>query len=95
MTAPALKRMALLLLALGVLAGRGALADEEGVVGKAGSGIKKGGEAAGRGIEKGADAAGKGIEKGGDAAVKGVKKAGKWVGKGLHKAGEKIEKVAE
>jgi len=93
--ASALKRIALLLLALGTLAGRDALAEEEGVVDKAGHGIKKGGEAAGRGIEKGADATGKGLKRAGEATAKGVKKTGKWVGKGLHKAGEKLEKVAE
>ena len=88
-----MKRLALLLLVMGAFAGRVALADEEGVVGKAGSGIKKGGEAAGRGIEKGAAATEKGLKKGGKATVKGVKKAGEWVGKGLNKAGEKIKKV--
>ena len=82
MIAPTFKRIALLLLVLGAFAGRGASANEEGVVDKAGSGIKKGGEAAGRGIEKGAAA-----------TEKGVKKAGEWVGQSLNKAGKKIEKV--
>ena len=77
-----MKRLALLLLVMGAFAGRVALADEEGVVGKAGSGIKKG-----------AAATEKGLKKGGKATVKGVKKAGEWVGKGLNKAGDKIEKV--
>lgn len=66
MTAPALKRMALLLLALGVLAGRGALADEEGVVDKAGSGIEKGGEAAVKGVKKAGKWVGKGLHKAGE-----------------------------
>ena len=77
-----MKRLSLLLLVLGALAGREALADENGVVDKAGRGIKKGGEAAGRGIEKGAAATEKGLKKGGEATAK-----------GLNKAGEKIKKV--
>lgn len=89
---PALKHIVLLLLALG---GSCALAAEEGVVDKAGHGIKKGGEAAGRGIEKAAAATEKGLRKGGEATARGVKKAGKWVGKGLHKAGEKLEEVTK
>ena len=93
MIASTFKRIALLLLVLGAFAGRGASANEEGVLDKAGSGIKKGGEAAGRGIEKGAVATEKGIKKGGKATVKGVKKAGEWVGQSLNKADKKIEKV--
>jgi hypothetical protein len=57
---------------------------EEGVVDRAGNGIKKGGHAAARGIDKGSKA-----------TVKGVKKGGKWVGRGLKKAGDKVDKVAK
>ena len=81
-----MKKMAALsmilgLVALGLLAGRTAFADDS-IVDRAGKGIKKGGEAAGRGIEKGAKA-----------AVKGIKKGGEWMGRGLKKTGEKLEKA--
>ena len=78
-----MKKMAILLITLGVFASSGVWADE-GVVDRAGNGIKKGGHAAARGIDKGSKA-----------AVKGVKKGGKWVGRGLKKAGEKVDKVAK
>jgi hypothetical protein len=92
-----MKKMAALsmilgLVALGLLAGRTAFADDS-IVDRAGKGIKKGGEAAGRGIEKGAKAVEPGIEKGGKAAVKGIKKGGEWMGLGLKKTGEKLEKA--
>src|ERR1019366_901640 len=85
--------MTLGLVALGLLAGRTAFADDS-IVDHAGKGIKKGGEAAGRGIKKGGEAAARGIDKGakaaepgikkgGKAAVKGIKKGGEWMGRGL------------
>jgi hypothetical protein len=85
-----MKRVAILLLLLGALAGQAVFA-EEGVVDKADKGIKKGADAAVRGIEKGADAAGKGIQKGVDATGKVFKKAGDWIEKktGKEKDGEK------
>jgi hypothetical protein len=86
--------MTLGLVALGLLAGRTALADDR-IVDRAAKGIKKGGEAAARGIEKGVKAAEPGIKKGGKAAVKGIKKGGEWLGRGLKKAGEKLEKAGK
>jgi hypothetical protein len=88
-----LKRIALILMAMSVFASGISFADNDGVVDKAGHGIKKGGETAERGIEKGATATEKGLKKGGEATEKGLKKAGKWVGNGLSKAGDKIERV--
>jgi len=90
-----MKKMAALLMilglvALGLLAGRTALADDS-IVESAGKGIKKGGEAAAGGIDKGVKAAEPAIKKGGQVVVKGVKKGGEWVGRGLKKAGEKLE----
>ena len=78
-----MKRMVILLMTLGVLAGSNASA-EDSIVERAGKGIKKGVEAAGRGISKG-----------GEAAVKGVKKGGAWVGHGIKKMGEKMEKAGK
>ena len=89
-----MKKILILLITLGVLAGGHAFA-EESVPERAGNGVKKGGEAAGRGIEKGADAAGRGIKKGGEAAIRGVKKAGAWVGKKMQTGGDKLEKTSE
>jgi hypothetical protein len=84
-----MKRVSILLAILLASAGQLALAEEEGVIDKAGKGIKKGAEAAGRGIEKGADAAGKGILKGVEATGKGVKKAGEWIEKKASKSDDK------
>lgn len=84
-----MKRVSILLAILLTLAGQLALAEEEGVIDKAGKGIKKGAEAAGRGIEKGADAAGRGILKGVEATGKGVKKAGEWIEKKASKSDDK------
>jgi hypothetical protein len=77
-----MKKMAVVWVVMGFFAGN--VWADEGVVDRAGDGMKKGGHAAARGINKG-----------GKAAVKGVKKGGKWVGRGLKKAGEKVEKVAK
>jgi len=82
-----MKKVSVLLL-LGALSGAPVLADE-GVVDKAGKGVKKGAEAAARGIEKGAEAAGKGIQKGVEATGKGFKKAGEWIEKKTGKEGGK------
>ena len=84
-----MKKVSILLLLLGVLAGQTVFAEEEGVVDKAGKGVKKGADAAARGIEKGADAAAKGVKKGVEATGKGIKKAGEWVEK---KAGKDADK---
>ena len=86
--------MTLGFVALGLLAGRMAFADDS-IVDRAGKGIKKGGEASARGIDKGAKAAEPAIKKGGKAAVKGIKKGGEWVGRGLKKTGEKLEKAGK
>lgn len=80
--------------ALGLLAGRTAFADD-GIVDRTGNGIKKGGEAAAGGIDKGVKAVEPAIKKGGKAAVKGIKKGGEWVGRGLKKTGEKLEKAGK
>jgi hypothetical protein len=69
--------------ALGLLAGRTALADD-GVIDRAGNGIKKGAEAAAHGIDKGVKA-----------AKPAIKKGGKWLGQELKKVGKKIEKAAD
>lgn len=82
MKMPALKRITLMLI---MLAASAMATAEEGVLDKAGRGIKKGGAAAERGIKKGADATGKGLQKGGEATANGVKKAGKWTGEKLDK----------
>lgn len=84
-----MKKVSVLLLLLGALAGQAVLAEEAGVVDKAGKGIKKGADATARGIEKGADAAAKGIQKGVDATGRGVKKAGEWIEKKAGKNGDK------
>jgi len=82
-----MKKLAALLMlgfvASGLLAGRTALADD-GVVDRAGNGIKKGGEAAARGIDKGVKA-----------AEPAIKKGGKWLGRELKIVGKKIEKAAD
>ena len=103
-----MKKMAALFLILGLvalnlLAGRTAYADDD-LVDRAGQGIKKGGEAAGRGIKNGGEAAARGIDKGvkvvepaikkgGKAAVKGIKTGGDWVSRKLKKSDEKSEKA--
>jgi hypothetical protein len=84
-----MKKVSILLLMLGALAGQVAYAEEEGVVDKAGKVIKKGADSAARGIDKGADVAGKGIQKGVEATGKGVKKAGEWIEKKAGKDGDK------
>lgn len=84
-----MKKVSILLLLLGALAGQAVFSEEEGVVDKAGKGVKKGADAAARGIEKGADAAAKGVKKGVEATGKGIKKAGEWVEK---KAGKDADK---
>ena len=84
MKTPILKQLALLLVLLAFAVPLVSVA-EDGVLDKAGRGLKKGGNAAGRGIENGADAAGKGIKKGAEATGKGVKKGGNWVGEKLDK----------
>jgi hypothetical protein len=73
-----MKKISVLVLILGVLAVPAVFA-EEGVVDKAGKGIKKGAEAAERGIEKGVEATEKGVKKGADATSEGFKKAGEWI----------------
>ncbi len=87
------------LLLLGLLAGHGAYAAEEGVVQKVGDGIKKGGEAAAHGIEKGVDATERGVKKAVEATKKGVKKAAtateKGVKKGAAATGEGLQKAGE
>ena len=77
-----MKKIVVLWVVMGFLAGN--VWADEGVVDRAGNGIKKGGHVAARGIDKGSKA-----------VVKGVKKGGKWVGRGLKKAGEKVEEVAK
>ena len=68
-----MKKMAVLWVVLGFFAGGNVWADE-GVVDRAGHGIKKGGHAAARGIDKGVKAVEPAIKKGSKAAVKGIKK---------------------
>jgi hypothetical protein len=82
------KQIGLLMLVLSALVARDAMPEEQKLLDKAASGVKKGGEAAGRGIKKGAEATEKGLKKGGEATVKGVKKAGNWLG-------EKLDKVSK
>jgi hypothetical protein len=96
----------IVLLMLGLFAGRAAHAAEEGVVHKVGDNIKKGGEAAAHGIEKGVgatergvkkavDATKKGVKKAATATEKGVKKGAAATGEGLQKAGHWIEEKAD
>ncbi len=73
-----IQKMTILLLALGLCAGRTTFADDS-LVDRGEKGIKKGGEAAVRGIEAG-----------GKAAIKGVRKGGEWVGRGLKKTQKKL-----
>lgn len=80
-----MKRVAIALVMLGALGGQVVRAEEEGVVDKAGKGIKKGADAAVHGVEKGANAAGKGIMKGVDATSRGAKKASDWIEKKVGK----------
>ena len=71
---------------------QGALAEEKGVVEKAGDGVKRGAVATERGVKKGAAATERGIKKGAEATERGVKKGVEATASGLKKAGEWIEK---
>jgi hypothetical protein len=73
-----MKKISVLVLILGALAVPAVFA-EEGVVDKAGNGVKKGAEAADRGIQRGVEATEKGVKKGADATAEGFKKAGDWI----------------
>jgi hypothetical protein len=73
-----MKKISVLVLILGALAVPAVFA-EDGVVDKAGKGVKKGADAADRGIQRGVAATEQGVKKGADATAEGFKKAGDWI----------------
>lgn len=89
-----MNRIAIGLLAFGLFAANGAIA-EEGFWDKLGKMFQKGGEAAERGVEKGGKAVVKSVEKGGKATSNGLDKAGDWLDKKFKKNGKKSDKAEE
>jgi len=90
-----MKKVSILLLILGALAGQSVFAGEEGVVDKAGKGIKRGADAAARGAEKAVHATENGVSKGAQATERFFKKADErvfkkadaWIGENVNKKG--------